>query len=460
MANKYQIQSSFPKFDHSIDNIDELEDNLHRNYIVDTLVNDIRGENRPRVIGIYGWWGAGKSYLLSLAIKQLLESNRDSKQQVIIVTYNPWRYEMEGDLARGLIKSLNDVDKKFTGKNPNFDQEKRFKKVALEILGYLSKISKFIPIYGEIVSGLAEPAITSAKEIMDNSVATQPEIADADKIQVKIQELVNGILDSAYKVDSTKDYRLVVFIDDLDRCSPENMVKLLEWLKVHLSVEGCIYVLALDHIAAARAIVGQYKKYLANDVDLAYGLRYLEKLVENEYELGTANFAENMALKRIDQSSNLTRISQIAVKLSGGDFPGVNSINELMKLRSLLNPRTMLKISYKFKRAMDVLDKPESVDLRTQLPSSYPFWVITLVAMYYSVDPSVLDDFVRGRGSIYQLIKNPGSISSEDWGTGPIREFCQFADRLGTTTSSSLQLPSNEILFKLISVIRENSYAR
>ncbi len=460
MANKYQIQSSFPKFDHSIDNLDELEDNLHRNYIVNTLVNDIRGENRPRVIGIYGWWGAGKSYLLSLAIKQLLESNRDSKQQVIIVTYNPWRYEMEGDLARGLIKSLSDVDKKFTGKNPNFDQEKRFKKVALEILGYLSKVSKFIPIYGEIVSGLVEPAITSAKEIMDNSVATQPEIADADKIQVKIQELVNEILDSAYKVDSTKDYRLVVFIDDLDRCSPENMVRLLEWLKVHLSVEGCIYVLALDHIAAARAIVGQYKKYLANDVDLAYGLRYLEKLVENEYELGTANFAENMALKRIDRSSSFTRISQMAVKLSGGDFPGVNSIDELMKLRSLLNPRTMLKIAYKFKRAMDVLDKPENVDLRTQLPSSYPFWLITLVAMYYSVDPSVLDDFVRGRGNTYQLIKNPGSISSEDWGTGPVREFCQFADRLGATSSSSLQLPSNEILFKLMTVIRENSYAR
>jgi hypothetical protein len=459
MKNKYQIQSSFPKFDHSIDDIDGLEDDLHRNNIVDSLVADIRGKNRPKVIGIYGWWGAGKSYLLSLAIKLLLESNRNNKQQVIIITYNPWQYEMEGDLARGLIKTLSDVDTKFTGKNPNFDQEKRFKKVALEILGYLSKISKLIPVYGEIISGLAEPTVNSAKEIINYSIATQPETTEADKIQIRIQELVNAILDSAYKVDGTKDYRLVVFIDDLDRCSPENMVRLLEWLKVHLSVEGCTYVIALDHIAAARAIVGQYKKYLASDVDLAYGLRYLEKLVETEYELGTANFAEKMALRQIDRNSHFTKTSQMAVKLSGGDFPGVNSIDELMKLRSLLNPRTMLKIAYKFKRAMDVLDKPESVDLRTQLPSSYPFWVIILVAMYYSVDPSVLDDFVRGKGNIYQLIKNPGSISSEDWGTGPVREFCQFADRL-SATSSSLQLPTNEILFKLMSVIRENSYAR
>jgi hypothetical protein len=138
-------------------------------------------------------------------------------------------------------------------------------------------------------------------------------------------------------------------------------------------------------------------------------------LVENEYELGVANFAENMAIRRIDRSSVAERISQLAVKLSGGDFPGVNNIDELLRLRSLLNPRTMLKISFKFKKAMDVLLAPDAEEFRNQLPSSYPFWLILLTSMYYSVDPGILDEFVRGRGNIYQLIKNPGSISSDHW---------------------------------------------
>lgn len=460
MTNEFQVRSRFPKFDHAIDDLDGLDDNLQRISIVNSLVSEIQGEDRPKVIGVYGWWGAGKSHLLSLVIKQLLESNMKSKLQVIVATYNPWRYEMEGDLALGLIKSLYDVDEKFTGGNPKFNQAERFKQIALPILGYISKVSKLIPIYGEIVSGLSEPTLEMTKELIGSKgEPTLTKLTDADDVRQKMQMLVNEILQSAYRADFTKDYRLVVFIDDLDRCSPENMVRLLEWLKVHLSVEGCIYVIALDHIAAARAIVGKYKEYLANDVDIAYGLRYLEKLVENEYELGTANYAESMALMRLDQSSRAKRISQLAIRLSGGDFPGVNNIDELLSLRSLLNPRTMLKISYKFKKAMDVLLASESAELRNQLPSSYPFWVILLTSMYYSVDPGILDEFVRGRGNIYQLIKNPGSISSESWGTGPVREFCQFSDRLGATSSSSLQVPPNEILYKLMSVIRENCYA-
>lgn len=460
MTNKFRIQSFFPRFDHAIDDIDGVEDNLHRLSMVNSMVDEIRGTHRPKVIGVYGWWGAGKSHLLSLVIKQLLDGNFNNKQQVIVVTYNPWRYEMEGDLAFGLIKSLYDVDQKFTGANPKFNQEEKFREIAFSILDYLAKISRLIPIYGELVSGVSRPTIELTRELANTSNPNKVEVTGLDNIQQKMQHLVYEILEAANRADNTKLYRLVVFIDDLDRCSPEHMVRLLEWLKVHLTVEGCIYVIALDHIAAARAIVGQYKKYLANDVDLAYGLRYLEKLVENEYELGTANFAESMALRRIDRSSAAKKISELAVSLSGGDFPGVNNIDELLRLRSLLNPRTMLKISYKFKRTMDVLLAADSADLRHQLPSSYPFWVILLISMYYSVDPSILDEFVRGRGTIYQLIKNPGSISSEHWGTGPVRETCQFADRLGATASSSLQLPSNDVLFKLMAVIRENSYTK
>jgi len=460
MTNNFQVHSSFPRFDHAIDEIENVEDNLHRGSIVDALTKDIRGNSRPKVIGVYGWWGSGKSHLLSLVIKQLLESNQDNKQQVIVVTYNPWRHEMDGDLARGLIHSLYETDRRFVEGNPRFEQPERFKKIAISILDYLVRVSRFVPIYGETVAEFSEGAITLTKDILNHEDdLVQDIVPDVERIREKMQGFVDEILQSAYRNDGTKEYRLVVFVDDLDRCSPENMVRLLEWLKVHLSVDGCIYVLALDHIAAARAIVGQYKKYLANDVDLAYGLRYLEKLVENEYELGTAHYAERMALKRIGQSYDSKKVSQLAVHLSGGDFPGVNAIDELMKLRSLLNPRTMLKIAHKFMRAMNVLDSAETLELRTQLPSSYPFWTLLLTSMYYSIDPSNLDDFIRGRGSIYQLIKNPGSIPFENWGTGPVREFCQFADRLGATSSSSMQIPSNEILFRLMSVIRENSYA-
>ncbi|MEM4204764.1 MAG: hypothetical protein QXS54_11900, partial [Candidatus Methanomethylicaceae archaeon] len=222
-------------------------------------------------------------------------------------------------------------------------------------------------------------------------------------------------------------------------------------------VEGCIYVLALDNIAAARAIVGRYKEYLGEERDLAYGFRYLEKLVESEYELGIAPNVELMALRQVfGPSTTYKRVSEMARELCGGDFPGVRSIDELLELRSLLVPRTMLKIVYKFRRTMEVL---QSVDfLRNQLPSSYPFWTLLLIAMYYRLDPDHLDEFIRGRGIIHDLIKSPGSIPSDRWGSWPLREFCQYAGRFGASTGTSMQLPQTEHLFRLASVIRENSF--
>jgi hypothetical protein len=279
-----------------------------------------------------------------------------------------------------------------------------------------------------------------------------------DEVKGLMEQLVKAILDAAYARDH-KVYRLVIFIDDLDRCSPENMVRMFEWLKVHLLVRGCVYVLALDHTAAARAIVGRYKEYLGTEMDLAYGFRYLEKLVESEYELGVAPNAELMALRQVfGPSTPYRRMSEAARDLYGGDFPGFQGIDEVLSLRSLLIPRTMLKIAAKFRRAMDVLRSDSASQLQAELPASYPFWVLFLISMYYRLEPDHLDEFVRGRGIIYDLISHRSPVPSEKWGSWPLREFCQFADRFGASAGETMRPPKTEHLFKLVSVIRENSF--
>lgn len=214
---------------------------------------------------------------------------------------------------------------------------------------------------------------------------------------------------------------------------------MFEWLKVHMLVEGCTYVLALDHIAAARAIVGRYREYLGEGQDLAYRLRYLEKLIEVEYELGIARDVEQMAIRQVHYPHKVPyrRVSEMAQQLRGGDCPGVQHIDQLLALRSLLVPRTMLKIVNRFKPVMEFLREHP---LANQLPESYPFWVLFLIAMYYRLNPDHRDDFVRGRGTIHELMKNPGSVQSDKCGTGPFREFCQYADRFGASAGSSLQI--------------------
>ena len=40
--------------------------------------------------------------------------------------------------------------------------------------------------------------------------------------------------------------RVVVFVDDLDRCPPERIVQVIDAIKLFLDVPGCVYVMGLD----------------------------------------------------------------------------------------------------------------------------------------------------------------------------------------------------------------------
>lgn len=461
----YKVQSQYPKFDwDAIEQIDGLVDDLDRETLACTIARELRGEARPRILGVYGWWGSGKSYLLSLVIRRIFADNQtDRKKRIIVCTFNPWRYEMEGSLAPALIKTLSNLEEQFKEHQADFLRDsKAYKRIAKTLLDLILEIAPIV-VPDQPLIAIASKALTKgieAAQIGSKRQDTEGPICVVDQVHDQMQALVNAILDAAYNADSTKEYRLVVFVDDLDRCSPENMVRMFEWLKVHLRVEGCTYVLALDHVAAARAIVGRYREYLTDEKDLAYGFRYLEKLVDSEYELQLAPKVELMALRQVyGRNTSYKRLSDAARALCGGDFPGIQSMNSVLEIRSLLTPRTMLKIIYKFKQVLDVILSDATAEFRSQLPSAYPFWVLFLIAMYYRLDPDELDDFIRGRGNIFELMRK-SQVKSEDWGTGPKREFCQYAARFGETVGAGMQIPSPQILVDLASIIRENTFTK
>ena len=56
--------------------------------------------------------------------------------------------------------------------------------------------------------------------------------------------------------------RLVVFVDDLDRCLPEKAIEVLEAIKLFLDARRCIFILGLDHNVIDRGVEIRYKDFV------------------------------------------------------------------------------------------------------------------------------------------------------------------------------------------------------
>jgi formylglycine-generating enzyme required for sulfatase activity len=91
-----------------------------------------------------------------------------------------------------------------------------------------------------------------------------------------------------------KNLRLVVFVDDLDRCLPEKAVEVLEAIKLFVDAPGCVFVLGLDQAVIARGIEIKYREFgLAPGAEggeaqkrfVIDGTRYLEKIIQLPFQI-------------------------------------------------------------------------------------------------------------------------------------------------------------------------------
>lgn len=120
---------------------------------------------------------------------------------------------------------------------------------------------------------LVKPLVESAKDKvsldLDKILRDAPyetQISAAQHLEIHFGWLVKAWVG--------KEGRVVVFIDDLDRCPPDKMTEILEALKLFATTEGCVYVLGVDQEVVTQGIRAKYKDL---PVD---GARYLEKIVQ------------------------------------------------------------------------------------------------------------------------------------------------------------------------------------
>lgn len=90
------------------------------------------------------------------------------------------------------------------------------------------------------------------------------------------------------EVVGKKDHRYVIFIDELDRCAPEDVIQTLEGLRTFLGHRNCVFVVAFDRKAVASTIGKHLHIKVPNRPDRPYystAGEYLDKIFQFQISL-------------------------------------------------------------------------------------------------------------------------------------------------------------------------------
>ncbi|MEU7223044.1 P-loop NTPase fold protein [Streptomyces chrestomyceticus] len=210
----------------------------------------------PFTLAVDAGWGMGKSSLM-----QLVRAELANAPEVHTVWYNAWT-SSGADALEGLIKSVL----------MRFDR--RLLRRALHRVSEQRALLRALRALAAVVAGPLGAA-GLVNELWSNlSVNSQAR-----------NEMRDAIRDLAQEWAETADYSprrmLVVFIDDLDRCSEETVLAVCEAVKVYLDVPGLAFVIGCDRSAMGPS-------GLLRDLSPA-GAAFMEKIFQTSYRIPVAD---------------------------------------------------------------------------------------------------------------------------------------------------------------------------
>lgn len=242
-------------------------------------------EYNPLTIGVFGLWGAGKSTLLNL-----IEEKLKGQDKIICVNVNAWMFESCEDaktaIMEALLQELREVVPTEEVKNKI---GKLLNKVDLFRFG-----TKSAATLASVVAGLAtgNPMAILASTVSDIANTANTIKNTANVIQSIKDDCYFTDNDEGNSINSIRNFRkdfsdslknddienVVIMIDDLDRCSPERIIEILEVIKLFLAVERTTFIIAADENVIKYSIRKKYPPM--NEFDVELDKEYIEKIIQ------------------------------------------------------------------------------------------------------------------------------------------------------------------------------------
>ena len=267
------------------------------------LVSNIEG---PCVLALDGAWGSGKTVFLKMWANVLRREGFE------VVEFNAWDTDFSDDPLMALQAELGSTLKR----KPNY---RAVAKAGVAVVSSLASLFGPFPDVMQSFEDFQKQMKTSTQLRLEGYQAAR---ADIEHFKAVLTETI------------ASDGRLVVCVDELDRCRPDYAIRFLEATKHIFEVEGVTFLLAVNLSELANSVKALYggdfdaHQYLRRFLDHVLYLqtdrtRYLDHLINstgfhrytNQPYVAVSDFLEtfvltvpHMSLRDLEQAIHHLRL--------------------------------------------------------------------------------------------------------------------------------------------------------
>lgn len=256
----------------------------------------------PVTVGVFGDWGGGKTSVLRM-LQQSIDPNQagGSDGKTACIYFNGWLFEGYDDAKAAITSTIltelaahktwgpkirDGVGELISSVNWMRVASFAFNKLAVPAaMAYMTGGASLVP------AAIGLTAVSSAAGAASGAQPPDtPQVPFDEWIKNKEPEAVHDVRLFRQRFEAllakSGIERVIVLVDDLDRCSPKNIVGNLEAIKLFLNVQRTAFVIAADPRIIRFAIGQEYPNIDRESSSESQVMDdYLEKLIQVPYHL-------------------------------------------------------------------------------------------------------------------------------------------------------------------------------
>ncbi|WP_417273302.1 KAP family P-loop NTPase fold protein [Celeribacter halophilus] len=301
----------------------------------------------PMVIAVDAPWGAGKSVFLKCWVGEHIKPKY--KRKTTTVYFDAFQHDFLDDPLVSIFKEVTDRIEKLKPETTEDAEQQRIAKLK-DLSG---KAKKYVPILGraalrlavgtvatEAIMDIENPDESSLDELLQNANSEAAKAIGAFwNAEETHSQAMNGFRE--YLSDLAKAQKLVIVVDELDRCRPDYALNLLEVIKHFFNVENVHFVLGVNLTELENSVRARY------GAGVNAGL-YLQKFVTVKMPLSVRDQHLNKDANA-DHFHNISQSMGIDTKQKTWQYLDLiikDCPPRSMTLRSIERLTTTLKLSF------------------------------------------------------------------------------------------------------------------